>query len=77
MPGIDLKVVVYKLYVDLSLKPVRQKKMDLEPARNQAVDQEVQKLLNFKFIKETYYREWIANVVMVPKPNSTWRLCVD
>ncbi|KMT08060.1 hypothetical protein BVRB_6g144140 [Beta vulgaris subsp. vulgaris] len=77
MQGIDPEVVVHKLNIESGHKPVRQKKRHLGPARNQAVDQEVQKLLKSKFIRETFYPDWIANVVMVTKPNGTWRMCVD
>ena len=75
--GIDPVVAVHKLNIDPNRKPVRQKKRHLGPARNQAVDQEVQKLLKSKFIRETHYPDWITNVFMVPKPNGTWRMCVD
>ena len=30
-----------------------------------------------KFIKEVYYPDWLANVVMVKKTNGKWRTCVD
>ena len=30
-----------------------------------------------KFIREVYYSDWLANVVMVKKANGKWRLCVD
>ena len=65
MSGIDPKVTVHKLNIDPNKKPIRQKKRHLCPARNQAVNQEVQKLLKSKFIRETYYPEWIEDVVMV------------
>lgn len=77
MSGIDPEVVVHKLNIDPGQKPIRQKKRHLGPARNQAVDQEVHKLLKSKFIRETYCPVWIANVVIVPKPNGSWRMCVD
>ena len=38
---------------------------------------EVNKLLATNFIKEVYYLEWLANVVMVKKANGKWRMCVD
>ena len=58
MLGINLEVAIHKLKID--------PKRHLGPARNQAVDHEMQKLLKSKFIWETYYPDWIANVVMVP-----------
>ena len=30
-----------------------------------------------QFIKEAYYPDWLANVVMVKKANGKWRMCVD
>lgn len=66
MLGIDHEVAVHRLNIEPGQKPIRQKKRHLGPARNQAVDQEVQKLLKSKFIRETYYPGWVANVVMVP-----------
>ena len=35
------------------------------------------KLLTTNFIREVYYPEWLANVVMVKKANRKWRMCVD
>ena len=37
----------------------------------------VNKLLAANFIREVYYPEWLANVVMVKKANGKWRICVD
>ena len=37
----------------------------------------VDKLLAANFIREVYYPDWLANVVMVKKGNEKWRMCVD
>ena len=47
------------------------------PERNNAIKDEVQKLMAAKFIQEVYYPDWLANVVMVKKANGKWRMCVD
>ena len=39
--------------------------------------EEVRKLQDAEFIKEVYYPDWLANVVMVKKANGKWRMCVD
>ena len=33
--------------------------------------------MDASFIREVYYPEWLANVVMVKKENGKWRMCVD
>ncbi|CAL8102381.1 unnamed protein product [Prunus armeniaca] len=38
---------------------------------------EVDKLSSIGFIKEVDYPTWLANVVMVHKPQKGWRMCVD
>ena len=39
--------------------------------------EEVSRLLAVNFIKEAQFATWLANVVMVPKPNQKWRMCVE
>ena len=39
--------------------------------------EEVEKLLAVGFIREVYYPEWLANVIMVKKSNRKWCMCVD
>ena len=39
--------------------------------------EEVCKLQDAEFIREVYYLDWLANVVMVKKANGKWRMCVD
>ena len=38
---------------------------------------EVQKLQQMNFIREVYYPDWLANMVMVKKVSRKWRMCVD
>ena len=39
--------------------------------------EEVEKLLTTGFIREVYYPEWLANVIMAKKSNGKWCMCVD
>ena len=77
MPGIDPSIITHRLNVCPSFKPVRQKKRVFAHERDNAVKDEVQKLMATKFIREVYYPDWLANVVMVKKANGKWRMCVD
>ena len=45
--------------------------------QDRAIAEEVYKLQKEDFIKEVYYLDWLANVVMVKKANGKWRMCVD
>uniref|UniRef100_A0A2N9HH57 Integrase catalytic domain-containing protein n=1 Tax=Fagus sylvatica TaxID=28930 RepID=A0A2N9HH57_FAGSY len=45
--------------------------------RNNAIMEEVDKLLAANFIREVFYPDWLANVVMVKKSTGKWRMCVD
>ena len=39
--------------------------------------EELAKLLEAGFIRDIKHPDWLANLVMVPKKDKSWRLCVD
>jgi len=69
MPSISPKVIQHKLNVDPKRKPVQQRRRVFAPKRNQAITDEVNKLLLVGFIREVYYPDWLANVVLMKKAN--------
>ena len=77
MPGISPNTMVHRLNVYPSFPPVRQKKRVFAQERDKSIVEKVRKLLEADFIREVYYLEWLANVVMVKKVNGKWRICVD
>ena len=77
MPGIDPTVAEHKLNVGSLYKAVIQKKRHMGPERAASATAEVQKPLEAGFIRECQYPDWISNVVLVKKPNGTWRMCLD
>ena len=77
MLGIDPSIMVHKLNVLSSFPPVRQKKQVFAQERDKANAEEVRKLLEANFIREVYYSDWLAIVIMVKKANGKWRICVD
>ena len=56
---------------------MQQKWRIFAPERNKTVTEEVEKLLEADFIRELFYPDWLANMVMVKKSNDKWRMCVD
>ena len=77
MTGIDSMLTSHKLNVIPSTKPMRQKVRRFHPDRHRIIQTEVNNLLRVGFIREVKYREWLANVVVVPKKGGKWRVCVD
>ena len=69
MPGIEPSIIVHKLNVLPSFPPIRQKKRVFAQERDRDIAEKVRKLLEADFIREVYYPNWLANVVMVKKAN--------
>ena len=77
MPGIPREVIEHKLGIDLSYKPVKQKERRYTLERCETIQQEVNKLLKPGFIRPVDYPSWLANPVLVEKPDELWRMCID
>ena len=77
MLGIHPDMICHHLNVDPQFRPVRQKKRNIAPNRLSVLEEEIDKLLKAGFIREVMYPEWLANIIMVKKPNGKWRVCVD
>jgi hypothetical protein len=39
--------------------------------------EELSRLLAAGFMEEVQHPDWITNLVLVPKKNEKWRMCVD
>ena len=77
MLGISPEVIQHTLNVNSEKKPVQQRRRIFTLERDQVVIEEVSKLLTAGFIREVYYLDWLANVVLVKKASGKWRMCVD
>nr|CAN70842.1 hypothetical protein VITISV_013563 [Vitis vinifera] len=77
MKGIDPSVTSHKLNILPTARPIRQKVRRFHPDRQKIIRIEIDKLLEAGFIREVDYPDWLANVVVVPKKEGKWRVCVD
>jgi len=77
LPGIDPDMACHRLSTFKEAKPVAQRKRKLGEEKRKAAREESSKLLQAGFIREARYTTWLANVVIVKKPNGKWRMCTD
>lgn len=77
MPGIDPSIIVHKLNVDLSYRPMKQGRRTFSLEWNQAIAEEVRRLLDTGFIQEAGCPKWLANVVLLKKSSNKLSMCVD
>ena len=77
MPGIPCRLAEHSLNILKGFKPVKQALRRFSEPKRQAMGEELAKLLEAGFIREIKHPDWLANLVMVPKKDKSWRLCVD
>lgn len=76
-PGVDPVIITHKLPTFKDAIRVAQKRRKLGEEKRIAAREEADKLLQTGFIEEAHYTTWLANVVLVKKPNGKWRICTD
>jgi hypothetical protein len=72
MPRIPREVIEHKLGIDPSFKPIKQKERRYTAERREAIWQEVNRLLEARFIRSLDYPSWLANSVLIEKPDGSW-----
>ena len=72
MVRIDLVLACLRLNIDPKEKPIRQKRRALNNERYTAPKEEVYKLISNGSIRGTKYPSWVANPILVKKPNKKW-----
>jgi hypothetical protein len=77
MLRIPWEVIEHKLGVDPAFKPIKQKERRYTTERRETIRLEVNKLLELGFIRPVDYPSWLANPILVEKPDKSWRMCID
>jgi hypothetical protein len=74
---VDRSIIENALNVDPSIKTRKQKLCKMSNNKAEGAKAKVKRLLSARVIREVVYPEWLANIVMVEKSNSKWRMCID
>ena len=77
MPGLDPRLVVHFVNVNLGVRPVVQPARVFHTKVEAQIIQEVKKLLTAGFIKPIQHPKWLSNIVHVKKKNGQIRCYVD
>jgi hypothetical protein len=78
MKGIHPDTCIHHIYTQGEVTPVRQPQRRMNPTLKDIVKEEIQKLLNVRFIYPISDSKWVSLLVVVPKKvTGKWRICVD
>jgi hypothetical protein len=77
MKGISSELCTHHIYIKEEFRPIFQPQRRMNPNLKEIVKEELQKLLNADFIYPISDSEWVSPLVIVPKKNGKWRVCVD
>jgi hypothetical protein len=77
MKGIPTDLCTHHIYIQEGCQPIRQPQRRMNPSLKQIVKDELHKLLDVGFIYPILDSQWVSPLVIVPKKNGKWRICVD
>jgi hypothetical protein len=77
MKGIHPHTCMHHIYTNDRIRPFRKPQIRMNPTLKDTVKEELQKLLQTNFIYPISDRKWVSPLVIVPKKNGKWRICVE
>eukprot|EP00253_Pinus_taeda_P026227 PITA_26227 len=77
MKGISPELCTHRIYIKEGSRLVWQPQRRMNPNLREIAKEELQKLLNAGFIYPISDSEWVSLLVIIPKKNGKWRVCVD
>ena len=77
MKGISPTMYKHHIYIKDDCRPVRHPQRRMNPSMKDIVKIELQNLLNVGFIYLISNSYWVSPLVVGPKKNGKWRICVD
>jgi hypothetical protein len=78
MPGIPRELAEHDLKIFPSAKPIKQSMRRYNPEKAQAMGEEINHLLEAKFIREIMEAMWLSPPVMVEKKDTkVYRMCIN
>jgi hypothetical protein len=77
MKGVPSELCTHHIYIKEECRPICQPQRRMNPNLKEIVKEELQKLLNVGFIYPISDNKWVSPLVIVPKNNGKWRVCVD
>ena len=67
----------HHLNIDPDKKGVRRKRRPVGGERATTLQEEIDRLLKAGLVMDAFYPTWLANPVLVKKPNGKWSTCID
>ena len=77
MKGIYPNTCSHHIYTQEGSSPVRQHQRRMNPTLKDIVKEELQKLLNVNFVYLISDSKWVSPLVVMPKKNGKWLICID
>jgi hypothetical protein len=77
MHGIHPNTCIHHIYIEDNSNIIRKPQRRMNPLLKEIVKDELQKLLNVNFIYPISDSQWVSPLVIVPKKNGKWHVCVD
>jgi len=77
MKGINPKTCIHHIYIEENCRPIRQLQRRMNPNLRDIVKEELQKILNVNLIYPIADSQWVSPLVIMPKKNDKWRVCID
>lgn len=75
--GLVSHILTHKINIKEGTKPVKQAPRQFKLELEIQIKQEIQKLLDFDFIKPIQHPAWLAHILPVKKKNGQMMCCID
>jgi hypothetical protein len=77
MPGLSMELIEHRLPIKAGFRPYKQGAWNFKPEIIGRMKEEVDQLLQARFIQPCRYVDWVSNIVPVKKNMGMIRICVD